>query len=113
MQVWRELGIQNIVPVIGNIDDTLSRYKAKKTDLAFIDANHTYEATMRYFRQLLPSATQHSIYVIDDIHHSPEMERAWHEIQAMKEVTSTIDCYHVGLVFFNKHYIRKHYRMRI
>ncbi|MBO6074680.1 MAG: class I SAM-dependent methyltransferase [Paludibacteraceae bacterium] len=113
MQVWRELGIQNIVPVIGNIDETLSRYKAKKTDLAFIDANHTYEATMRYFRQLLPSATQHSIYVIDDIHHSPEMERAWHEIQAMKEVTSTIDCYHVGLVFFNKHYIRKHYRMRI
>ena len=51
--------------------------------------------------------------MIDDIHHSPEMERAWHEIQAMKEVTSTIDCYHVGLVFFNKHYIRKDYRMRI
>lgn len=113
MEVWRELEIRNIVPVIGNIDETLKQYKAKKTDLAFIDANHTYEATLRYFRQLLPSAVQHSIYVIDDIHHSPEMERAWHEIQAMKEVTSTIDCYHVGLVFFNKHYIRKDYRMRI
>jgi len=113
MDVWRELGIRNIVPVIGNIDETLERYKAKKTDLAFIDANHTYEATLRYFRQLLPSAAQHSIYVIDDIHHSPEMERAWKEIQAMQQVTSTIDCYHVGLVFFNKHYIRKHYRMRI
>ena len=112
-EVWRELDIRNIVPVIGNIDDTLPRYKAKKTDLAYIDANHTYEATMRYFRQLLPSAAQHSIYVIDDIHHSPEMERAWHDIQAMQQVTSTIDCYKLGLVFFNKHYIRKHYKMRI
>ena len=91
----------------------MPKHMPKSVDVAYIDANHTYEATTRYFRQLLPAAKQHSIYVIDDIHHSPQMEQAWQEIQQMEQVTSTIDCYHIGLVFFNKHYIRKHYRMRI
>lgn len=113
MEVWRTLGLTNIEPVIGNIDDTLGDHCPKVVDLAYIDANHTREATLRYFRQLLPAAREHSIFVLDDIHHSPEMEQAWHEIQAMKQVTSTIDCYHLGLVFFNRHYLRKNYRIRI
>lgn len=113
MDVWRALELVNIQVVVGNIDDTLAENHAKRIDLAYIDANHTYDATMRYFCELLPSAGQHSIYVVDDIHHSPEMERAWHEIQTLNQVTSTIDCYHMGLVFFNRHYIRKHYRMKI
>ena len=112
MEVWRALELKNIQPVIGNIDDTLPAVRAKRIDLAYIDANHTYEATMRYFHQLLTAAGQHSIFVIDDIHHSQEMERAWHDIRNVDQVTSTIDCYHVGLVFFNKHYLRKHYTMR-
>lgn len=113
VQVWRPLGLTNIKPVEGNIDDTLPKHCPKRIDLAFVDANHTYDATLRYFRQLLPAMGEHSILVVDDIYHSPEMERAWHDIQAAGQVTSTIDCYHVGLVFFNRHYIRKHYKMRI
>lgn len=113
MKTWRALKLTNIEPVVGNIDQTLATNCPKRVDLAYIDANHTYEATLRYFRQLLPATGQQSIYVVDDIHHSPEMERAWHAIQAIPQVTSTIDCYHCGLVFFDKHYIRKHYRMRL
>lgn len=112
-QVWRTLRLTNIEPVLGNIDQTLPKLCPKQIDLAYIDANHTCEATLRYFRQLLPHIASHTIIVVDDIHHSPEMERAWHEIQTVKQVTSTIDCYHIGLVFFNPHYIRKHYKMRI
>ena len=112
-QVWRTLKLTNIEPILGNIDQTLPKHCPKQIDLAYIDANHTYEATVRYFRQLLPHIGSHAIVVVDDIHHSPEMERAWHEIQTVKQVTSTIDCFHTGLVFFNPHYIRKHYKMRI
>lgn len=111
--VWRALGLTNIETVVGNIDDTLAVNAAERIDLAYIDANHTYDATLRYFNRLLPAAGQHSVFVIDDIHHSPEMERAWHAIQSLKQVTSTIDCYHIGLVFFNRHYIRKHYKIRL
>lgn len=111
--VWQALELKNIQPVIGNIDDTLPAICTKRIDFAYMDANHTYDATMRYFRQLLHAAGQNSIFVIDDIHHSPEMERAWQDIQNMEQVTSTIDCYHAGLVFFNRHYYRKHYRIRM
>ena len=113
MKVWRTLELQNIEPVVGNIDQTLADHQPKSVDIAYIDANHTCEATLRYFRQLLGAVKPHSIVVVDDIHHSPEMEQAWQAIQQTEQVTSTIDCYSVGLVFFNKHYIRKHYRMRI
>ena len=111
--VWRELGLTNIEPVIGNINDTLPAHCPKHVDLAYVDANHTYEATLRYFNQLLPAVGEKSIVVVDDIHHSQEMERAWRAIQAEPQVTSTVDCYHAGLVFFNPHYIRKHFRIRI
>lgn len=113
MAIWRTLGLTNIQPVVGNIDDTLPKTCPKHIDLAYIDANHTREATMRYFRKLLPAMGSHSIMVFDDIHHSPEMEQAWREIQTFEQVTSTLDLYHVGIVLFNKHYIRKHYRLRI
>lgn len=111
--VWRKLHLTNIRPVQGNIDLTLPKHCPEQIDLAYIDANHTCEATLRYFRQLLPTMREHSIMVVDDIYHSPEMTRAWHEIQATPEVTTTIDCYHIGLVFFNPHYLRKHYKIRI
>ena len=83
--------------------DTLVPSCPKQVDIAYLDANHTCEATLRYFRQLLSAAQPHSIYIVDDIHHSPGMEQAWKTIQAMEEVTSTLDLYHVGVVLFNPH----------
>ena len=113
MQVWRELHLTNIEPVLGNINDTLPANCPERIDLAFIDANHSYEATMRYFRQLLPAMQQRGIVVLDDIYHSPEMTRVWQDIQSLPQVTTTIDCYHIGIVLFNPYYLRKHYKIRI
>lgn len=113
MAVWRALGLENIELVEGNIDDTLKPSCPKRVDIAYIDANHTYEATIRYFHELLPAMQQHSILVVDDLYHSEQMTRAWNEIKTCRQVTSTIDCYDVGLVFFDKHYLRKNYKIRI
>ena len=111
--VWKNLVLTNIRQVTGNIDETLAPTCPGQVDIAYLDANHTCEATLRYFRQLLPAAQQHSIYIVDDIHHSPEMQQAWQTIQAMEEVTSTLDLYHIGIVLFNPHLMKKHYRLRI
>jgi hypothetical protein len=54
-----------------------------------------------------------SVIVVDDIHHSAEMEEAWKEICADERVTSTMDLYQLGLVFFDKHYWRRNYKMRL
>ena len=54
-----------------------------------------------------------SVVVVDDIHHSEEMEDAWKRICADERVTSTMDLYQMGLVFFDKHYWRRNYKMRL
>ena len=114
-----KLHLSNIRWMEGNIDEELPKYitgahaREEKLDLVFIDANHTYEATMRYFKELLSLVREKTIIAIDDIHYSPEMNKAWREIQTLPEVTTTIDLFHIGLVFFDKHYINRHYKLKI
>lgn len=122
-EVWKRLKIENISTVQGNIDETLLRAPARDNiigvgnevpiDIAYLDANHTYEATMRYYTYLARYAQPHSIYILDDIHHSEQMARAWREIGQRGEVSTTMDFYHFGLVFFDPHYLKRHYTLRL
>ena len=50
---------------------------------------------------------------IVDIHYSEEMERAWSELKADPRVTTTMDLYHLGLIFVDSHYLKRHYKIRI
>ena len=111
--VWKALKTENIEWGEGRIDDTLYKRAREKLDVVFMDANHTYEATLRYADYLLPRMTEKGIIVIDDIHYSPEMERAWEELKTDPRVTSTIDLYHVGMLFVDPHYLKRHYRVRV
>lgn len=111
--VWKALGLENIEWKQGNIDDTLFNCARAKLDIAYVDANHTYEATMRYVHYLLPRLTDRGVVVIDDIHYSEEMERAWQELKQDKRVTTSMDLYHIGLLFVNPCYLKRHYRIRL
>ena len=110
---WKALKIENIQWEQGNIDDTLFKHAHEKLDLVYIDANHTFEATMRYVDYLLPKMQEKGVIVLDDIHYSEEMERAWKTIKSDKRVTSTMDLFHVGLIFVDPHYLKRHYIIRL
>ena len=112
---FKKLKINNISLVRGNIDDTLvpSLKALPQVDVAYLDANHTYEATMRYVDILSAHAHEKTVLVLDDIYYSPAMTRAWQEIMDRADVTTTMDLYHVGLVFFDPHYLKRHYRIRL
>jgi predicted O-methyltransferase YrrM len=109
-----QLSAQNVTVVVGNIDETLTPQMATlgPVDLAFFDANHRYQPTLRYFETCLPNAHNDTCFVFDDIHWSPEMERAWVDIQAHPSVTVTIDLFWVGLVFFRKQQAKEHFVLR-
>jgi len=111
--VWKTLRLENIEWVCGNIDDTLSKHTRAKLDVAYVDANHTYEATMRYVQFLLQRMTEKGVIVLDDIHYSNEMERAWNELKADARVSTSMDLYHVGLLFVDPHYLKRHYTIRL
>ncbi len=80
----------------------LSEENNHKYDLVFLDGNHTYEATLSYFKILLKHVDSNSVLIFDDIYWSPGMTKAWEEIKAHPSVTVTIDLFKFGIVFFRK-----------
>ena len=110
---WKALNINNIECRVGKIDAEQLTRDIEHLDVAFIDAKHTYVSTCEYFDVLAGKVREKSVIVVDDIHYSEEMEKAWKAICADERVTSTIDLYQMGLVFFDKHYWKRHYTMRL
>ena len=113
---WKRLNISNIECVVGELGVDSLQFAVgslRGIDVAFIDANHTYASTCEYFNVLADMTHEKSVIVVDDIHYSEEMERAWKEICADERVTSTIDLYQMGLVFFDKHYWKRNYKMSL
>jgi predicted O-methyltransferase YrrM len=87
--------------------------KTKKYQLIYFDGNHSKKATLDYFEQLLPTVSNESVWIFDDIHWNKEMEIAWEIIQKRAEVSVSIDIYQWGLVFFRKEQRKEHFVIRV
>ena len=111
---FEKLHIKNIEVETGNIDTTLPVIlnSFEKLDFVFIDANHRLPAAFDYFEQCVNKIHEKSVIVIDDIYWSTDMEEAWSRIKNHPKVTSTIDLFHIGIVFFNTDLNKNHYKMR-
>jgi predicted O-methyltransferase YrrM len=109
---FRELNLRNISLHTGNIDVLLPQLleqQLSSIDLAYLDANHTYEATLRYFEWILPCLHQDSVVVVDDIHWSEPMQQAWSALCQHPRVSLSLDLYEAGLLFFRQGLQRQHY----
>lgn len=104
INVFSKLRCKNVQIIHGNIDKTLpiQLEQLDKVDLAVIDANHTYEALLRYFNLLKVKMNYAGIMVIDDIRWSVEMYRAWKKLISDEAVTSSIEFLSNGVLFFKK-----------
>ena len=109
--VWRALDLENVEWHEGNIDNTLNKCAREKLDIAYVDANHTFDATIRYADFLLPRMSENGMLILDDIHYSREMEHAWEALKNDPRVTTSMDMYHIGILFVNKHFLKKHYKL--
>jgi len=108
-QLIASSGVKNIELINSSFDDALinlcpSTGSVPKLsfDVVYIDGNHTYEATIKYFHLLLKNTNENSLLIFDDIYWAVGMTKAWEEIKTHPAVTLTIDLYKVGLVFFRK-----------
>jgi predicted O-methyltransferase YrrM len=103
-------GAKNILLIQGNIDTTLPAYlqTVRKLDFVFIDANHLYQPTLSYFHQVITKVTETSIVVLDDIHYSADMQKAWHEIKNHKLVYGSADLFRCGILFFDPSLNKQH-----
>lgn len=101
----------NIQLIEGNLDQTLSDHlqNPAKVQFAFIDANHRYEPTLRYFELLCKRMSDKAIMVVDDIHQSEEMEKAWTEMKNHELVYGSVDLFRMGLLFFDLSLNKQHF----
>jgi predicted O-methyltransferase YrrM len=113
-QNFKRLDTHNIKQHVGNIDEVLPALlrKIDKIDLAYLDANHQYEATMRYFNLLLPALASESLLIFDDIHWSAGMQQAWNDIIQHPSVTISVDLFAFGLAFVNPKFSKEHFILR-
>ncbi len=87
---------------IGPFEESLPAALAelRQLDFLYLDGDHTEAGTLAYVKACLPFAGPESCFVLDDIHWSAGMERAWKQVCALPEVRLSIDCYRFGLLFF-------------
>ncbi|MCG8696817.1 MAG: class I SAM-dependent methyltransferase [Bacteroidales bacterium] len=109
-----KLDLKNIEWIEGNFDGTLPNVLRDNPDynIAFIDGNHTYEATMRYYSLLKAGSNELRMIIFDDIYWSKEMTRAWKEIKKDDWSHVSIDLYQLGIILHNHTITPGHYRIR-
>ncbi|RAK24866.1 putative O-methyltransferase YrrM [Flavobacterium aquaticum] len=77
--------------------------------LIYFDGNHSKKATLDYFEALLPTISNDSVWIFDDIHWSTDMEEAWEIIKNHPKVSVTIDTFQWGIVFYRAEQEKEHF----
>lgn len=110
-----KFGLANVNSVVTEFNSYLSNFKPQTLNLKLIyfDGNHSKTATLDYFELLLPTITNDSVWIFDDIHWSKDMEEAWEIIKTHPKVTVTIDTFQWGLVFFRREQPKEHFVIRV
>jgi predicted O-methyltransferase YrrM len=105
-----------------NVDSVATEFNAYLTNfvlptsyfqLIYFDGNHSKAATLNYFELLLPTVTNETVWIFDDIHWSKDMEEAWEIIKNHPKVSVTIDTFQWGLVFFRPEQEKEHFVIRV
>ncbi len=96
--------VNNVEFINANFDSALPELlnKLNSLDLLYVDGNHTYEATLNYFKLALEKKQNNTVLIFDDIYWSPQMTSAWKEIKQHSAVTLSIDTFYFGLIFFKE-----------
>jgi len=97
MKIWF---FSPLAPVPGGVDAVYISYKDMAT-------------TLTTFEDRLSNIHNNTVYIIDNLRLSPEMEEAWTSIKHHPKVTVTIDTYRMGIVFFRREQNKQHFTVRL
>jgi predicted O-methyltransferase YrrM len=108
-QGFKKNDCKNIELIVGDFSTELEKaiQRMKGIKLFYIDGNHRYESTIKYFNEIVFVSGEDDILIFDDIHWSKGMGKAWQEIKKDGRVRCTIDLFFIGLVFLKKSFVEK------
>ena len=86
-ELFAEAGVTDRVEVVtGSFSEALESIAEGGFDVAFVDGDHTFGATIWLVETLVEYAHPGSFIVVDDITHSSEMRRAWRSLRTRDRV---------------------------
>lgn len=111
---FRKGGFKNIRLMNGSFDELLPVIAKERIQpgLTFIDGDHRKAPLISYFERIVEMSGKNSVVIIDDIYSSREMAEAWIQVKKHPAVSSTIDVFRMGLVFFREGLTRSDYVVR-
>jgi len=110
---FKTFDLNHIDVVTNAFRDAINRLQTNTYDLVYFDGNHQKDPTLQYFEALLPTITNDSLFIFDDIYWSKDMTDAWNMIKQHPKVTVTIDTYNFGFVFFRQEQAKEHFTIRL
>jgi predicted O-methyltransferase YrrM len=98
------LGLGRVEFGVGPIADTLpdALERSAPVDYAFVDAEHTEEATIGYFESIVPHMSQQGVMVLDDIPWSAELRRTWRRIARDERVCAAFALGRMGVAVISR-----------
>ena len=112
---FTQFGLTNINCAVTEFERYLNNIELEPLpfNLIFFDGNHSKKATLDYFELVLPTITNETLWIFDDIHWSAEMKQTWEIIKKHPKVTVTIDTFQWGFVFFRQGQPKEHFIIRV
>ncbi|MFP4333118.1 MAG: O-methyltransferase [Campylobacterales bacterium] len=103
----KTLKCENVKVFIGRFKETLPKVLSsiKGVDFAFIDGHHDRDATIDYYRKLLPYLNPHGVLVFDDISWSEGMREAWEFISKDADAKKVVTTQKFGILYFGEEFI--------
>lgn len=111
---FQKFKLNNIETVVTEFTAYLKNHQLSTVNyqLIYFDGNHSKKATLEYFDLLLPTITNDTVWIFDDIHWSDEMDETWETIKKHPKVKVTIDTFQWGVVFFRYEQEREDFVIR-
>lgn len=77
--------------------------------LVFLDGDHRGERMQEYCDMIIGSGNSKKIIVLDDIHWSTDMYRAWNKLIERDEISLSLQLYNTGIIFTGYRVQRDHF----
>jgi predicted O-methyltransferase YrrM len=90
-------------PFDTGLDEAIARFSREQLpiDVAFIDGHHQEAATLHYVETVIPRLSRDAVVILDDIHLTPGMERAWQRLARTPGIAAAVDTGRFGLIVWD------------
>ncbi len=112
IQLFKDRKKENVTFIHQKFDHFMDEYRGKQFDLVFVDGHHSGEALLHYMDRLETMTHQDTIFILDDIRWSEDMQIAFRKIVNDPDYHVTLDLFDIGIVAKRPQQEKEHFVLK-